>query len=162
MEYHTGRLTITAEDIAAWTTLALRAICRQFMTIRPPLSLPFRSPGSRSQFYAAAVMEELATARTLLQQNQIRAAGAVAGVALEFHLKHVAAACQVTIGKHATIAQLQDALRYAGLLDNQQRKQIQKLADIRNLCVHGRKHAPSRAQVERLIQGVEELRRMLH
>jgi hypothetical protein len=105
---------------------------------------------------------ELHRARTLLEQDQVRASGAIAGVALELHLKHVAAAHCVNVGKHPSIAHLQDSLRTAGLLRQRQQKVIQKLATIRNRCVHARKHEPSRAQVERLIQGVEELRRILH
>ena len=157
MEYSTGRLTISSDDVARWATAALRAIRQRLITIRQQIPIPARSFGYNSRLYAAGTARELATARELLNQGQIRAAGAVAGVALELHLKHVAAVHSVSIRHHATIAQMQDTLRYAGLFDNRQRKVIQKLSTIRNLCVHGRKETPNRAQVERLIAGIEHL-----
>jgi hypothetical protein len=161
MEYHPGRLTITSDDVARWAGIALRGIRQRLTTIRQRIPIPARVVGYNSRLYAAATARELAGARELLQQNQIRAAGAVAGVALELHLKHVAAAHSISIRHHATIAQMQDRLRYAGLLDKRQRKLIGKLSTIRNLCVHGRKEEPTRVQVERLITGIEELQRTM-
>jgi hypothetical protein len=158
MEYHSGRLIISSEDVARLVGAAMRSLKRWFSSLRQRLPRPPARYGYHSRLYAERTDQELQAARDLLAQNQIRAAGAVAGVALELHLKHVAAAHHVTLKQYVTIAQLQDALRYAGLLDSRQRKLIQKLASIRNQCVHGRKHLPTRAQVERLIDGIEELR----
>lgn len=161
MEYHAGYLTISPEDVARLFSAAIRSFRRWITAARrvaPPRSPRF---GYYSRLYAEQSSRELATARALLAQDQIRAAGAVAGVALELHLKHVAAAHQVQADQRTSIAHLQDALRFAGLLDNRQRKQVQKFAGIRNLCVHARKQAPSREQVTRMIAGIEELRRTL-
>jgi hypothetical protein len=105
--------------------------------------------------------DELNTARALLQQGQIRAAGAVAGVALELHLRHVAAVYQVNADKRTSIAQLQDALRFAGIVQASHRKQLTRLTKIRNRCVHARKQLPTRSAVEQLISGIDELRRTL-
>lgn len=149
MEYDTGRLTISSEDVAAWATIALRAIRQR---LRPRTQ--HRNPAGS---LAAAALHELRTAQHLLRLNHLRAAGAIAGVALELHLKHVARSQGLDVQLYATIAQVQNTLRYAGLLTRPQRKLIGKLGAIRNQCVHARPEPPSRAAVEKLIGGVAQL-----
>lgn len=149
MEYHTGRLTITSDDLAAWASLALRRI-RQRLRQRArhrDLACPL----------AVAAQHELASAQKLLQQNHLRAAGAIAGVALEMHLKHMARMYGLAVPPNATIAKVQNTLRYAGLLSRPQRRLIGKLSAIRNQCVHVHPASPSRAAIEKLIQGVAQL-----
>lgn len=153
MEYHTGRLTITAEDVARWAIIALRHI-RQRFTNHAPLISPPPDPASH---LATAAHDELAAAHTLLAQGQIRAAGAVAGVALELHLKHLATAHKLDMRPYSTIAQVQATLRAAGLLTSAERKLINKLGAIRNQCVHARPELPSQTKVEKLIGGIERL-----
>ncbi|HEY0736825.1 MAG TPA: hypothetical protein VGD69_18040, partial [Herpetosiphonaceae bacterium] len=147
MEYYTGRLIISSDDVAAWASLALHTIRRR---LRPRAK--HYDPASP---LAAAARHELASAQKLLQQNHLRAAGAIAGVALEMHLKHVARAHGLALPPAATIAKVQNTLRYAGLLTRPQRRLIGKLGAIRNQCVHAHLDSPSRAAVEKLIQGVE-------
>lgn len=149
MDYHTGRLTISSDDVATWATIALRAIQRRLRS-QAELNDPANGP-------SAAAQHELTIAQKLLQQNHLRATGAVAGVALELHLKHVARIHGLDVRPYATISQVQNTLRYAGLLTRQQRRLIGKLGAIRNQCVHARPEPPSRAAVERLIAGVEQL-----
>lgn len=149
MEYHTGRLTISSDDVATWTTIALRIIRRR---LRPRAQ--HHDPGCP---LAAAAQHELANAQKLLQQNHLRAAGAIAGVALEMHLKHVAHAHGLALPSSATIAKVQNMLRYAGLLTRPQCRLIGKLGAIRNQCVHAHLDSPSRAAIEKLIQGVAQV-----
>lgn len=148
MEYSTGRLTISSDDVAAWATIALRAIRQRF---RPRAQ--HHDPASS----LAAAQHELTTAQQLLKLNHLRAAGAIAGVALEMHLKHVARTHRLDIPPNATIANVQNTLRYAGLLSRPQRRLIGKLGAIRNQCVHVHPDVPSRTTIEKLIQGVEQL-----
>lgn len=149
MEYSTGRLTISADDVAAWVTVAFRAIRQR---LRPRARQ--RDPASP---LAAAAQHELATAQQLFKLNHLRAAGAIAGVALEMHLKHIARTHGLTLPPSATIAKVQNTLRYAGLLSRSQRQLIGKLGAIRNQCVHVHPDVPSRAAVEKLIQGVAQV-----
>lgn len=149
MDYHTGRLTITADDIARWASLALRAI-RQRLG-------PQTNPTDPASRLAATAQNELTTAQQLLRLNQLRAAGAVAGVALELYLKHIARAHGLDVRPYATIAQVQDTLRYAGILSRSQCRLIGKFAAIRNQCVHARPEPLRRAAVEKLIVGVAQL-----
>ncbi len=156
MDYRAGQITISSEDVARLLSVTYRSLCRWIAAARRSLPPPGRY-GFYSRLYAKHAAQEVRVARDLLTQGQVRAAGALAGVALELYLKHVAAAHCVNVGKHPSIAHLQDTLRVAGLVQQRQQKAIQKLATIRNRCVHARKHEPSRASVERLIAGVERL-----
>ena len=149
MEYHTGRLTITSDDVARVAALALRAIQRRF---RPPTE-----PLDPAQRLAAAAQHELSAAQQLLRWNQHWAAGAVAGVALELHLKYLAHIHSLEVRPYATIAQVQDTLRYAGILTRSECRLIGKFAAIRNQCVHARPVPLRRAAVEKLIAGVAQL-----
>lgn len=146
MEYRTGHLTITSDDVAAWATFALRSIRQR---LRPPTH-----PADPASRLRAAAQQELTTAQQLLRQNHHRAAGAVAGVALELHLKAVACAHGLDVRPYATIAQVQDTLRYAGILSRQQCRLIGKFAAIRNQCVHARPEPLRRDAVGKLIAGV--------
>ncbi|MBO9552131.1 hypothetical protein [Pseudomonas sp.] len=96
---------------------------------------------------------ELDTARGLLKAGFARAAGAIAGVVLEGHLKEVAA-------KHGlpktltTINPLNHALKAAGVIDQAQSRHIEFLGDVRNNCGHKRAADPKDADVQDLIDGV--------
>jgi hypothetical protein len=153
MGYYVGHLPISTENIAHSITAMWHALRRCLATICRPFILSTRCSKHTPQTAA----HELHTARALLAQGQVRAAGAVAGVALELHLKHVARVQGITVRPYATITQVQDTLRYAGLITRQQRKLIQKLAAIRNQCVHARPEPPSYSKVAKLIQGIEQL-----
>jgi hypothetical protein len=152
MDYHSGRLTITADDVARVAALALRSIRQR---LRPQTTST--NPASRLR---VAAQHELATAQQLLKLNHFRAAGAVAGVALELHLKSVACAQGLDVRPYATIAQVQDTLRYAGILTRSECRLIGKFAAIRNQCVHARPEPLRRAAVEKLIAGVAQLMQM--
>jgi len=52
------------------------------------------------------------------------------------------------------IAQL-DALKTAQVLDVPRCRQVQRLADLRNFCGHGKEREPTKEQVNELIDGVE-------
>ena len=147
MEYHTGRLTISSDGVARVVALALHTI-RQRLRPRTKPTDPA---------CPLVAQQELATAQQLLKLNHLRAAGAIAGVALEMHLKHIARAHGLDLPSAATIAKVQNTLRYAGLLSRPQRRLISKLGAIRNQCVHVHPDAPSRAAIEKLIQGVAQV-----
>lgn len=76
---------------------------------------------------------ELDVAKELLKNNFVRAAGAVAGVVLEGHLKQVCDNHALS-KKSGTISVLNDSLKAAGVIELSQSRQIQYLGDIRNKC----------------------------
>jgi hypothetical protein len=96
--------------------------------------------------------EELRTASRIIEIN-IRAAGAIAGVVLEKHLQRVAVNHRITISKKdPTISDLNEPLRRESIYDVPTWRQIQVLADIRNLCDHSKAREPTEAEVRKLIQ----------
>ena len=98
---------------------------------------------------------ELEAARELAKHKFNRAAGVVAGVVLERHLKEVCASYKVIMRKKAPqISDLNDALKKATVIDTPQWRSIQYLGDIRNLCAHDRQSEPTADQVGDLLDGV--------
>ncbi|PMZ85274.1 MULTISPECIES: hypothetical protein [unclassified Pseudomonas] len=99
---------------------------------------------------------ELDVARELLKNKFARAAGAVAGVVLEGHLKQVCDNHNLP-KKSGTIAVLNDALKAAGVIELSQSRHIQFLGDIRNKCGHKNPTDPTVDEVGELIAGVDKV-----
>ena len=101
---------------------------------------------------------ELDASRELAKNKFTRAAGAVAGVVLERHLKEVCGAHGVAVRKKAPqISDLNDALKGANAIDLPQWRSIQYLGDLRNLCAHNKESEPKADQVEDLLVGVAKV-----
>ncbi|WP_422776144.1 hypothetical protein ACOXXE_19180 [Pseudomonas mediterranea] len=99
---------------------------------------------------------ELDVARELLKNKFARAAGAVAGVVLEGHLKQVCDNHGLS-KKSGTIAVLNDALKAASVIELSQSRHIQFLGDIRNKCGHKNSTDPTVEEVRELIDGVDKV-----
>ncbi|MEE4697090.1 hypothetical protein V2J91_10715 [Pseudomonas alliivorans] len=99
---------------------------------------------------------ELESAGSLLKNGYIRAAGAVAGVVLEGHLKELAT--KHDLPKTAkTINPINMALKAAEVIDLAQSRHIEFLGDIRNKCGHKSTVDPTAAEVQDLIAGTEKV-----
>jgi hypothetical protein len=106
---------------------------------------------------------ELLAAEELAKHKFLRAAGAVAGVVLEKHLARVCSDHQLSISKKKpTISDFNDLLKAAGVVDVPQWRFIQHLADIRNLCDHGRTSEPTPEQVGDLLDGVKKVTKTIY
>jgi len=109
------------------------------------------------ELYAELQDNEVAIAKQLLKINP-RAAGALVGVVIECHLQKVADAHGIRIAKkRPTIANLNDSLKAASVIDTPTWRKISFLADLRNLCSHKKGAEPTKEQVEELIEGTEWL-----
>ncbi len=109
------------------------------------------------ELYAELQDNEVAIARQLLKISP-RAAGALVGVVIEGHLQKVAEAHGIKIAKkNPTIADLNDPLKAASVIDIPAWRKISFLADLRNLCSHKKDVEPTKEQVEELIGGSEWL-----
>ena len=108
---------------------------------------------------------ELDAARELKRNGYLRAAGAVAGVVLEGHLKELVQKHQVKLklskNKKPTIADYNDALKDASVFDIPTWRGIQRLADIRNLCDHKSDREPTADEVAELIEGTDKATKTL-
>jgi hypothetical protein len=101
---------------------------------------------------------EMAAAEELAKHKYVRASGALAGVAIEKHLAQVCADHNIPISKkNPNISDFNEALRSNGVIDVPQWRFVQHLADIRNLCDHGRKPEPTPEQVTDLLAGVKKI-----
>jgi hypothetical protein len=100
--------------------------------------------------------DELDTATELLKAKHLRSAGIVAGVVLERHLKTVLANHEVTLRKKPQIGNLNDALKEAKVFSVPRWREVQRLADIRNLCGHDGEE-PKAEEVQELIGSTEKI-----
>ena len=106
---------------------------------------------------------EIEAAEELAKYKFVRAAGALAGVVLERHLAQVCVDHQITAGKkNPTIADFNESLKAGGVIDLPQWRFIQHLADIRNLCDHGRTPEPTSDQATDLIAGVKKVTKTVY
>lgn len=101
---------------------------------------------------------EIETARELLKNKFVRAAGAVAGVVLEKHLRQVCDDHNIkVVKKNPGISDLNELLKTNGVIDVPQWRHISMLADIRNICSHNKQKEPTETQVSDLIDGTDKV-----
>jgi len=101
---------------------------------------------------------EVESARELLKNGFLRAAGGMAGVVAEKHLQEACENHNLSMGKkNPTIASYNDALKEKKVIDIPQWRRIQRLVDLRNLCGHNKEREPTKDEVTELIDGVERL-----
>ncbi|WP_321991490.1 hypothetical protein [Marispirochaeta aestuarii] len=106
---------------------------------------------------------ELASASELFNKGFFRAAGAIAGVVLEKHLRQVYDNHGLkTRKKNPTISDYNDGLKNDGVIDTPVWRNIQRLSDIRNLCDHSKDRDPTQDEIEELIHGVEKISKTLY
>jgi len=120
-------------------------------------SLGSKLANIEGELFAEIQDSEVAVARQLARTS-LRAAGALIGVVIEGHLQKVAAGHSVKIAKkNPTIADLNDAIKAASLVDTPTWRKISYLADLRNLCSHKKDIEPTKEQVDELIDGAQWL-----
>jgi hypothetical protein len=101
---------------------------------------------------------ELDAADELKNKGHLRAAGALAGVMLESHLSAACENHQIAIQKkNPTIGDFNDALKATQIIEQITWRLIQRLADLRNLCVHAKKDDPKPEDVEDLLRGARKI-----
>ncbi len=124
-----------------------------------PLYLEHRLSDMELTIASTLMGDELLEAEYLLKKGFIRAAGALAGVVLERHLKM---RCdknepKLKYPKNAAISKLSDIMKDNNLLDIPEWRKIQYLGDIRNKCDHDKKVEPKKEEVADLISKVKEM-----
>lgn len=104
-------------------------------------------------------VDGLKEAQILLSVGHITAAGAIAGVVLERHLKSL---CDqqhppLSYGPGDGISKVNNLLKGANIYDTAQWRNIQWMADIRNICDHPQATPPGKDNVEDMINKVRNL-----
>jgi len=101
---------------------------------------------------------ELDTARELNKKGFVRGAGAVAGVVLEKHLAQVCENHTIKVRKkNPAINDFNKLLKDKNVIEMEDWRFIQFLADSRNLCDHDKKREPKKEKIEELINGVDKI-----
>ncbi len=102
--------------------------------------------------------DQLVEAEVLLKARHTRAAGAMAGVLLERHLKLLCDRSQSPIkyASKATISTLNDSLWKASVYKQTEWRRVQWMGDVRNECDHANATEPERKDVQKLIHDVKE------
>ncbi len=101
---------------------------------------------------------EIGAARELLKNKFLRAAGAIAGVVLEKHLRQVCDDRSITVTKkNPGVADLNQLLRDNSVIDVPEWRHVSMLGDIRNLCVHNKLKEPTAEQVTDLVDGTDKV-----
>jgi hypothetical protein len=97
---------------------------------------------------------ELEVAVELMRARHVRAAGVVAGVVLERHLKRLIEVHAIPFRKKAQLGNLNQTLRDADVDGVPTWRKIQHLTDLRNLCGHDSEREPTTDEADELIRGV--------
>lgn len=111
------------------------------------------------QLVQADMMDsEVDSAKVLMKNGFLRAAGAICGVVLERHFSTI---CELrglkTKKKNPCINDYNQLLKDEGVIDTATWRHIQLLGDIRNLCDHNKDVEPTKSQLEDLITGTDKV-----
>lgn len=115
----------------------------------------------RNTLEAELFDDELSAAEELRKKKHLRAAGVVAGVVLERHLKRVCANHAITVRKkNPTIGDLNNLLKDK-VYDTPRWREIQLYADIRNYAGHDKERDPTAEEILGLIRGTEQIIKLI-
>lgn len=116
----------------------------------------------RSILQADLFDSELDAAKNLLSNGHVRAAGSLAGVVLEGHLKNLCIKYKVRLPKpNPALSDYYQELYKAKIIDNTQRTRLQYLGTIRNLCSHKKDSEPTEQEVSDLIAETHKTTKLL-
>lgn len=158
-DYMIGLRVTYAGDVKADSSAAIPKIQRQ-TAILSAVESRFKSSlfEIRQLVQADLFDSEITAARELLKNKFLRAAGAIAGVVIEKHLAQVCEDHEITITKkHPGIADLNEALKAASVIEIPQWRHITLMGDYRNLCDHNKQKEPTSDQVTELVDGADKI-----
>lgn len=101
---------------------------------------------------------EIDSAQELCKKGFYRAAGAICGVVIEKHLNEVCRQHELKVTKkHPVINDYNELLKSNSVINVASWRNIQRLADLRNICDHHKEAEPTKANIEELIAGTEKV-----
>ena len=101
---------------------------------------------------------EVDTAKELCKKGFYRASGAICGVVIEKHLCEVCAHHHISISKkNPSINDYNELLKSNGVIDVPVWRNIQRLADIRNMCDHHKHTEPTKDIIDELVAGTDKI-----
>lgn len=104
------------------------------------------------------VSDELQRAKSLFEDNHIRAAGVIAGVSLERYLQTLCETSDQNLdfGFKEGISSLGQVLQESNEIDDDDKRLLDYLAGIRNKCSHADEEDPEKTEVERMLKEVDQ------
>ena len=101
---------------------------------------------------------EIDCAKELCKKGFYRAAGAICGVVIEKHLDEICKRHQIKISKkNPGINDYNELLKADNIIDTSVWRNIQRLADVRNICDHHKGTEPTKDSIEELILGTDKI-----
>ncbi len=111
-----------------------------------------------SEIHYGIFKTEIEVSKELLKHKQFRAAGAVAGVVIEEHLKLTCSNKGIKFRKkNPSMSDYNEALKKDGHLDTVTWRLVSRCADIRNYCVHSKEREPTEDEIQDIIRGAEKV-----
>lgn len=99
---------------------------------------------------------EIDSAKELKKHNFLRSSGMIAGVVLEKHLAQVCENHKITLKKKKpSLSDYIQKLKENEIIDTPRMRRLQSMADIRNICGHGKDRDPTFDEIDDIISGVE-------
>jgi len=141
-------------------TTAIESRLRRQIDLLSSLSgeVEARESSYLSALSSAYVDDEYGQAEELLANGYVRAAGVVAGVAMERHARLLARSHNVALTPNPPSKQKADfsdtiyCLKRAGVITEVQRRQFESLYGIRTDCAHVNRPEPQQGDVKRLVE----------
>ncbi len=127
---------------------------RSILSILPDVA-EIKESNFRKKISTDIARSEIEQAERLLGEGYDRAAGCIAGIALELHLRTLCDVNGISYSSKATIQPFLEALDKVGKLDKTEKKYMEYLASIRNKCSHP--NDVTKNDVKVLIDGVKKL-----
>ena len=101
---------------------------------------------------------ELDAAKELQKKGFLRAAGAICGVVIERHLSQVCERRGIKVTKkNPSISDYKSILQSNDVIDVQQMRRIELMADIRNKCDHNKNVEPTDDDITEIISGTNKI-----
>lgn len=112
----------------------------------------------KSSIYYGLYKTELDAAKELRKIQQLRAAGAIAGVVIEGHLKEILIKRGIPFKKkNPAISDYNEDLKEQKIIDVPMWRLIQRCGDIRNYCVHSKDREPTSDEIDDIIKAAEKI-----
>lgn len=150
------RIQFTSEKIEIIHRFIDRFEIQRSILLSIPFIVKVKEMNLREIMSADFIEREIEEAESLFNKDHYRAAGALAGVALEQHLRTLCDMYQIDYAKKDTIEPLVQKLYKNDKIEISQMKNIQHLASIRDKCDH-----PSEISREEIKEPIERVKKLL-
>ena len=146
-------------DFGSTAEIYLKLYQQQYLILKAVANRFESSLYDIKQLLQADVFDsEIDSARELCKKGFYRAAGAICGVVIEKHLSEVCTQHQIKVTKkNPGINDYNELLKSNNVIDISVWRNIQRLADIRNMCDHHKGAEPTKDNIEELIAGTDKI-----